>query len=114
MRPLLVINVVGLTPALLKHTPRIAAVGQAGYAASLGTVLPAVTCSAQATMLTGRMPRDHGIVGNGWYFRELAEVWFWRQSNRLVGCEEEKLWSVGRRRFGDGFRVAKIFRWYNI
>jgi predicted AlkP superfamily pyrophosphatase or phosphodiesterase len=114
MRPLLVINVVGLTPALLKHTPRIAAVGQAGYAASLGTVLPAVTCSAQATMLTGRMPRDHGIVGNGWYFRELAEVWFWRQSNRLVGCEEEKLWSVGRRRFGDGFTVAKMFWWYNM
>ncbi len=114
MRPLLVINVVGLTPSLLKHTPRIAAIGQAGYTASLGTVLPAVTCSAQATMLTGRMPRDHGIVGNGWYFRDLAEIWFWRQSNRLVGCEEEKLWSVGRRRFGERFTVAKMFWWYNM
>ena len=87
MRPLLVINVVGLTPSLLKHTPRLRAIGQAGSIATLGTVLPAVTCSAQATMLTGRMPCEHGIVGNGWYFRDLAEVWFWRQSNRLVGCE---------------------------
>ncbi len=114
MRPLLVINVVGLTPSLLKHTPRLRAVGQAGSIATLGTVLPAVTCSAQATMLTGRMPCEHGIVGNGWYFRDIAEVWFWRQSNRLVGCEEEKLWNAGRRRFGDRFTVAKMFWWYNM
>jgi predicted AlkP superfamily pyrophosphatase or phosphodiesterase len=114
MRPLLVINVVGLTPSLLKHTPRLRAIGQAGSIATLGTVLPAVTCSAQATMLTGRMPCEHGIVGNGWYFRDLAEVWFWRQSNRLVGCEEEKLWNAGRRRFGDRFTVAKMFWWYNM
>ena len=114
MRPLLVINVVGLTPSLLPHTPRLRAIGQAGSTATLGTVLPAVTCSAQATMLTGRMPCEHGIVGNGWYFRDLAEVWLWRQSNRLVGCEEEKLWNVGRRRFGDRFTVAKMFWWYNM
>ena len=112
MKRLLVMNVVGLTPGLLAHTPRLAAIGRAGFTAPLGTVLPAVTCSAQATMLTGRLPRDHGIVGNGWYFRDLAEVWLWRQSNALVGCEEEKLWHAGRRRFGDGFTVANMFWWY--
>ena len=114
MTPLLVLNVVGLTPGLLPHTPRLAALGRAGFQATLGTVLPAVTCSAQATMLTGRLPRDHGIVGNGWYFRDLAEVMLWRQSNALVGCEHEKLWHVGRRRFGSGFTVAKMFWWYNM
>jgi predicted AlkP superfamily pyrophosphatase or phosphodiesterase len=114
MTPLLVLNVVGLTPGLLAHTPRLAALGRAGFQAALGTVLPAVTCSAQATMLTGRLPRDHGIVGNGWYFRDLAEVMLWRQSNALVGCEQEKLWHVGRRRFGPGFTVAKMFWWYNM
>jgi len=86
MKPLLVMNVVGLTPGLLPHTPRLAALGRAGFTASLGTLLPAVTCPVQATMLTGRPPREHGIVGNGWYDREWAEVMFWRQSNRLVGC----------------------------
>ena len=114
MKPLVVLDIVGLTPALLPHTPRLAALGRAGYQAELGTVLPAVTCSAQATMLTGRPPRDHGIVGNGWYFRDLAEVWLWRQSNLLVGSEHEKLWHVGRRRFGPGFTVAKMFWWYNM
>ena len=114
MKPLLVLDVVGLTPGLLRHTPRLAALGRAGFSASLGGVLPAVTCSAQATMLTGRMPRDHGIVGNGWYDRDLAEVMFWKQSNRLVGCESEKLWHAGRRRFGDEFTVAMMFWWFNM
>ena len=89
MKPLLVMNVVGLTPALLTQTPRLAALGRAGYTASMGAVLPAVTCSAQATMLTGRMPREHGVVANGWYYRDTAEVALCKQANRLVGCEED-------------------------
>jgi predicted AlkP superfamily pyrophosphatase or phosphodiesterase len=62
-------------------------------------------------MLTGTLPRDHGIVGNGWYFRELAEVWLWRQSNRLVAGE--KVWEAARRRL-PGFTCAKLFWWYNM
>jgi predicted AlkP superfamily pyrophosphatase or phosphodiesterase len=114
MKPVLVINVVGLTPGLLSQTPRLAALGRSGFTASLGSVLPAVTCPAQATMLTGKAPRDHGIVGNGWYDRALAEVLFWRQSNRLVSCESDKLWNVGRRRHGGAFSVAKMFWWFNM
>ena len=64
-RPLVVINVVGLTHAMLgPETPNISAVAADGFARPLGTVLPAVTCSAQSTLLTGLLPRDHGIVGN--------------------------------------------------
>ncbi len=114
MRKLLVLDVVGLTPALIPFTPRLAALGDAGHRATLGTILPAVTCSAQATMLTGRLPREHGIVANGWLFRELSEVWLWRQSNHLVGCEDEKIWNEGRRRFGPDFTVAKMFFWFNM
>ena len=109
---LLVLNVVGLTPALLAHTPRIASVGDSGFVAPLGTVLPAVTCTAQSTMLTGQLPRSHGAVANGWYFRDLAEVWLWRQSNHLV--EGNKIWHAARRRFGEQFTVAKMFWWYNM
>jgi predicted AlkP superfamily pyrophosphatase or phosphodiesterase len=89
----------------------LAAVAQQGFLTPLGEVLPAVTCTAQSTMLTGRLPRDHGIVGNGWYFRELAEVWLWRQSNRLVAGE--KVWEAARRRL-PGFTCAKLFWWYNM
>jgi predicted AlkP superfamily pyrophosphatase or phosphodiesterase len=112
MKPLLVLDVVGLTPSLIgEHTPNIARLARDGFQAELGTVLPAVTCSAQSTFLTGLLPRGHGIVGNGWYFRDLAEVWLWRQSNHLVGGE--KVWEMGRRR-DSRFTCAKVFWWYNM
>jgi len=110
--PLVVINVVGLTPALLgEHTPHLNALAADGFRAELGTVLPAVTCTAQATMLTGHLPRGHGIVANGWYFRELAEVRFWHQANLLVGMP--KVWEVARDREA-GFTSANLFWWYNM
>jgi predicted AlkP superfamily pyrophosphatase or phosphodiesterase len=46
-------------------------------------------------MLTGLPPRDHGIVANGWYFRDLGEVFLWCHSNRLV--HGEKVWEAARR-----------------
>lgn len=112
MHRTLVLNVVGLTPALLgEHTPHLKAFAAQGGVRPLTTIAPAVTCSVQATLLTGSMPRDHGIVANGWYFRELAEVMFWRQSNQLV--RGEKVWEAGRRR-DPSFRCAKLFWWYNM
>jgi len=74
-------------------------------------MLPAVTCSVQATYLTGLPPSGHGAVANGWYFRDLSEVLFWRQSNRLVAGE--KLWETARRR-DPAFTAAKLFWWYNM
>ncbi|MFN0055888.1 MAG: alkaline phosphatase family protein [Planctomycetales bacterium] len=111
-RPLVVIDVVGLTMDMLgPHAPRITQLAQAGFARPMGTVLPAVTCSAQATLLTGLLPRDHGIVANGWYFRDLSEVWLWRQSNRLVAGE--RVYEAGRRR-DRAYTTAKMFWWYNM
>ncbi|WP_433336223.1 alkaline phosphatase family protein [Spirillospora sp. CA-294931] len=109
MKRLLVLDVVGLTPRLLRHMPGLSAVRAAGFGAELGTVLPAVTCSAQSTLLTGVSPAEHGVVGNGWYFRELGEVLLWRQHNRLVGGE--KIWEAARRRH-PGYTVANICWWY--
>jgi len=98
-----VLNVVGLTPRLLSHAPRLRALGPP---APLTPPLPAVTCTSQATMLTGVGPREHGIVGNGWYFRDLNEIWFWRQSNRLV--EARNVWEefTGK--------TAVLFWWFNM
>ena len=66
-----------------------------GFTAQLDTVLPAVTCSVQSTFLTGLQPAEHGIVGNGWYFRDLGEVLLWRQHNQLV--QGDKVWDAARR-----------------
>ena len=108
-RPLLVVDVVGLTPDLLRHMPRLRRLADAGSCAPLDTVLPAVTCSVQSTFLTGLTPAEHGIVGNGWYFRDLGEVYLWRQHNRLV--QGEKVWETLRRSY-EGYRVANVCWWY--
>lgn len=109
MKRTVVLNVVGLTKALLgsAHTPHLNRL--LGGSVPIKTITPAVTCSVQATYLTGRLPSSHGIVGNGWYFRDLAEVLFWRQSNRLV--QGEKIWHEARRRNPD-FTCANTFWWY--
>ncbi len=112
MQPILMINVVGLTQELLPYMPRVAALGEEGFMATLQEVLPAVTTTAQTSILTGRLPREHGIVGNGWYFRELAEIGFWKQSNALI--QGDRIWDEGRARFGSEFSVAKLFWWYNM
>ena len=107
--PLVVLNVVGLTPRLLAQMPNLRGVAASGFQAQLGTVLPAVTCSAQASLLTGALPSEHGIVGNGWYFREVGEVLLWRQHNALVGGE--KVWQAARARRPD-YTVANVCWWY--
>lgn len=109
---LAVINVVGLTPALLgKHTPHLNSLIEEGFLAELEGSFPAVTSTAQATMLTGSYPDQHGIVANGWYFRDLAEVMFWRQANQLVSGE--KIWQAARQQ-QDNFSCAQLFWWYNM
>ncbi len=100
MSKVCVINVVGLTPRLLPYAPRIQSLGPHR---SWQPPIPAVTCTVQATLLTGTPPSQHGIVANGWYDRSTAEIRFWQQSNHLI--EGPKLY--------EGIETAKMFWWFN-
>jgi predicted AlkP superfamily pyrophosphatase or phosphodiesterase len=112
MQRVAVINVVGLSPSLLgAETPRLTAFAQKRGMQSFPPAFPAVTCTAQSSMLTGSDPGKHGIVANGWYDRESAEVRFWKQSNHLV--RGEKVWEQLRAQH-PGFTCAKLFWWYNM
>ena len=107
-----VLNVVALNDALINAgAPNIRRFLQAGRRRHLAPDVPAVTCTSQASMLTGATPRDHGIVANGWYDRTAAEVQFWKQSNHLVGGE--KVWETARRH-DPSITCAKLFWWYNM
>ena len=119
MNRLAVINVVGLTESLLgEHMPRIAEFRDHGALAQIAPAFPAVTCTAQSNYLTGKPPTQHGIVGNGWFNRELAEVQFWKQSNRLV--QQPKIWDDLRTqsalvtRHPSPVTCANCFWWFNM
>ena len=112
MQKTVVLNVVGLSSSLLgEHTPLLSRWAEAGLVIPISPVLPAVTCSVQATYLTGKLPSEHGIVGNGWYFRDECEIKFWRQSNKLV--QAPKLWEMARS-LDPSFTCANLFWWYNM
>ncbi|MEO1800013.1 MAG: nucleotide pyrophosphatase/phosphodiesterase family protein [Cyanobacteria bacterium J06629_2] len=108
----IVLNVVGLTPELIgEHTPFLAKWQNQGKTTSIKPVLPAVTCTAQATYYTGENPDQHGIVANGWYFRDECEVKLWRQSNKLV--QMPKIWDKAKM-LDPEFTCANLFGWYNM
>lgn len=118
MNRLAVINVVGLTESLIgEHTPRIAEFAKHGALAKISPAFPAVTCVAQSNYLTGKNPSQHGIVGNGWFNRELSEIHFWKQSNHLV--QSPKIWDALREQSAirnpqSTISIANCFWWFNM
>jgi predicted AlkP superfamily pyrophosphatase or phosphodiesterase len=112
MKRTALLNVAGLAlPLISSAMPRLQSFMRNGAAAKVSPAFPAVTCTAQANYLTGCRPARHGIVANGWYDRELAEVHFWKQSNHLV--QAPKIWDALRREY-PGFTCAQLFWWYNM
>lgn len=112
MNKTVVIDIVGLSSSLIgEHTPFLAKYSAGRKIATIRPMLPAVTTSVQSTYVTGKPPREHGIVGNGWYDRVDCEVKFWKQSNRLV--QAEKIWERAKRE-DPRFTFANMFWWYNM
>jgi predicted AlkP superfamily pyrophosphatase or phosphodiesterase len=109
---LAVLNIVGLSKSLLgENAPGITAFAEKHGLQTYAPAFPALTTTAQSSILTGTPPEEHGIVANGWYDRETAEVRFWKQSNHIV--HGEKIWDTLRKTV-PGFTCAKLFWWYNM
>ena len=104
-----VLNIVGLCQRHLgENTPNLTRYARksGNRESTIRPILPAVTCTAQSTYLTGSHHEEHGIVGNGWYDRTLNEHHFWKQSNQLV--EGEKIWESIRSKMPD-FVCSNLF-----
>lgn len=109
---LAVLNIVGLSKSLLgENAQGITAFAEKHGLQTYTPAFPALTTTAQSSILTGTPPEKHGIVANGWYDRESAEVRFWKQSNHIV--HGEKIWDTLRKTI-PGFTCAKLFWWYNM
>ena len=112
MNKTVVIDIVGLSSSLIgEHTPFLKKYSQANALTTINPMLPAVTTSVQSTYITGKLPSEHGIVGNGWYDRMECEVKFWKQSNKLVLAE--KIWERAKK-LNVGFTFSNMFWWYNM
>ena len=90
-----ILNVVGLSPRHFERPeliPQLSALARRGVLRPLRPSFPAVTCSVQATLLSGQPPGAHGIVANGYFDRDQFEVKFWEQPAALV--EAPRLWDL--------------------
>ena len=90
----ILLDVVGLE---VKHLdsgllPNIAKISENGEAAKLEPTFPAVTSTVQASILSGKYPREHGIISNGLYDRSTYNVSFWEQSSSLV--QTRRVWDT--------------------
>ncbi|HET9488008.1 MAG TPA: nucleotide pyrophosphatase/phosphodiesterase family protein [Chryseosolibacter sp.] len=112
MNRTVVIDIVGLSSSLIgEHTPFLKEYVAERMMATIHPMLPAVTTSVQSTYVTGKLPHEHGIVGNGWYDRAECEVKFWKQSNKLV--LSEKIWEKAKKE-DPTFTFSNMFWWYNM
>lgn len=90
-KPVILLNVVGLSPRHFEQPALIPNLSKLKHRPMKPT-FPAVTCSMQATLLTGQPPSKHGIIANGYFDRDTYEVKFWEQPSSLV--QSPRLWDM--------------------
>ena len=88
----ILVSVPGLRAADLDSMPRLAQWMAGGDRTDLVPSFPAVTCPVQANMTTGMPPQAHGVVANGFYWRERGEVEMWTAPNDCI--ERPQLWDI--------------------
>ncbi len=86
------LSIPGLREQDLELMPRLRTLVMGGDRASLVPSFPAVTCPVQANMTTGLTPKEHGVVANGFYWRERHEVEMWTSTNQCV--QRPQLWDL--------------------
>lgn len=90
------LSIPGLRRQDLASLPTLTALAASGESASLAPSFPAVTCPVQANMMTGRLPREHGVVANGFYWRDKREVEMWTAWNDCILVPQ--VWDVLHKR----------------
>jgi predicted AlkP superfamily pyrophosphatase or phosphodiesterase len=110
MKYSILLDVVGLEQKHIDSglVPNIARLAERGEAAKLEPSFPAVTCTVQASILSGKYPREHGIISNGFYDRATYTVSFWEQFSSLV--QAPRAWDLVKQ--NDSKKTAVLF-WQN-
>lgn len=109
VRHIIILDIVGLESNHLNSNliPNIAKLANEGVTFKVEPVFPAVTCTVQASLLSGHYPNQHGIISNGLYDKANYAVSFWEQSNSLV--QAERIWDIAKRQNNSSFKTAVLF-----
>jgi len=88
----ILLSIPGLRERDLASMPNLAALICDGDRAAFTPSFPAVTCPVQANMTTGCLPHEHGVVANGFFWRDKGEVEMWTAWNDCI--ERPQLWDL--------------------
>ncbi len=105
----IIVDIVGLEFGHLGSSfiPNISRLSDEGESAMMEPVFPGVTCTVQASILSGTHPNQHGIICNGFYDRINRNVSFWEQSSDLV--QRDRIWDIARKKLSDDTKTKTEF-----
>jgi predicted AlkP superfamily pyrophosphatase or phosphodiesterase len=86
------LSVPGLRGQDLAAMPNLSRLVVAGDRATLVPSFPAVTWTVQANMLTGKLPAQHGVIANGFYWRDTHQVEMWTAWNDKI--QQPQIWDL--------------------
>ncbi len=87
------LSIPGLRSRDLASMPRLSALANNGGAVvPLTPSFPCVTCPVQANLTTGVLPDGHGVVANGFFWRDKAEVEMWTAWNDCI--QAPQIWDT--------------------
>ena len=76
----------------LAQMPNLRRLAEAGDRAALVPSFACVTCPVQANMTTGQPPSVHGVIANGFYYRERREIEMWTAWNECI--QSPQIWDI--------------------
>lgn len=91
-KPLVFLSIPGLRATDVSRMPLLRGMMRAGSLATLVPSFPCVTWPVQTAMLTGQPPKVHGVVANGFYWRDRHEVEMWTAGNEVI--EVAQIWDL--------------------
>lgn len=88
----ILLSIPGLRPEDLAAMPNLSAKFAQGEKAPLVPSFPAVTWPTQCNMLTGKLANEHGVIANGFFWRDSNEVEMWTAWNEKI--ERPQIWDL--------------------
>ncbi len=88
----ILLSIPGLREQDVALMENLKALTAGGELANLVPGFPCVTCPVQAAMTTGKRPREHGVVANGFYWRDRQQVEMWTSPADCI--ESPQIWDI--------------------
>jgi predicted AlkP superfamily pyrophosphatase or phosphodiesterase len=90
--PVILLSIPGLRAQDLAHMPRLRAIAEEGKQVPLVPSFPCVTCSVQANLTTGVGPEQHGVIANGFFYRDKGQFEMWTAWNEAI--QVPQIWDI--------------------